>query len=124
MDSKGIHTCLSNLISNAIDACLMSDTETPEIDFSFFEKEGVICYEVKDNGCGMDYDIKKKIFTNFFTTKGSGQGTGLGLLTTRKIVQEHGGTISFTSSPGTGSVFRIELVRHRLPVPQKKDTVS
>ena len=124
MDSKGIHTCLANLISNAIDACMMSDTKNPEIVFSFFEKEGVICYEIKDNGCGMDYDIKKKIFTNFFTTKGSGQGTGLGLLTTRKIVQEHGGTISFTSSPGTGSVFRIELTRHRLPVPQREDKQS
>lgn len=124
MDPKGIHTCLANLISNAIDACLMSDTEHPEIAFSLFEKKGIICYEIKDNGCGMDYDIKKKIFTNFFTTKGSGQGTGLGLLTTRKIIQEHGGTISFTSSPGVGSVFRIELPRHRLPVPQAEDKQS
>ncbi len=121
MDPKGIHTCLANLISNAIDACLMSDTKNPEIVFSFFEKKGIICYEIKDNGCGMDYDIKKKIFTNFFTTKGSGQGTGLGLLTTRKIVQEHGGKISFTSSPGVGSVFRVELSRRRLPVPKEED---
>ena len=124
MDPEGMHTCLANLISNAIDACLMSDTEHPEIVFSLFEKKGIICYEIRDNGCGMDYDIKKKIFTNFFTTKGSGQGTGLGLLTTRKIVQEHGGTISFTSSPGEGSVFTIELPRHRLPVPQAEDKQS
>jgi signal transduction histidine kinase len=64
----------------------------------------------------MDYEIKKKAFTTFFTTKGSG-GTGLGLLLTRKIVQEHGGKISFESSPGQGTTFRLEFPRDRLPAP-------
>jgi signal transduction histidine kinase len=54
------------------------------------------------------------VFTNFFSTKGSGKGTGLGLLTTRKIVQEHGGKVSFESTKGKGSVFRLELPRSRL----------
>ena len=67
-----------------------------------------------DTGCGMDYDIKRKVFTTFFTTKGLG-GTGLGLLVTRKIVQGHGGHIEVESAPGHGSTFRIELPRHRLP---------
>jgi signal transduction histidine kinase len=53
------------------------------------------------------------VFTTFFTTKG-GKGTGLGLLTTRKIVQEHGGRIEVESSPGQGSMFRIRLPRKRL----------
>jgi signal transduction histidine kinase len=123
MDPQGIHTCLANLISNAIDACLMSDTKKPTITFSLFEKNHTICYEVKDNGCGMDYEVKKKIFTNFFTTKGSGQGTGLGLLTTRKIVQEHGGKITFRSTLGKGSVFRIEFPRSRLPLPDGKNNL-
>ena len=116
LDPQGIHTCIANLISNAVDACLMSDTKKPTIIFSLFEKDGVICYEIKDNGCGMDYEVKRKIFTNFFTTKGSSQGTGLGLLTTRKIVQEHGGKISFQSTLGKGSVFRMEFPRNRLPL--------
>ena len=116
MDARGIHTCIANLVSNAIDACLVSDAESPTVEFFLFEKKGVICYEVKDNGCGMDYEVKKKIFTNFFTTKGSGQGTGLGLLTTRKIVQEHGGKISCKSTLGKGSAFRIEFPRSRLPL--------
>ena len=120
MDPQGIHTCLANLISNAVDACLMSDTKDPTIIFSLFEKNGTICYEIKDNGCGMSYDVKKKIFTNFFTTKGSGQGTGLGLLTTRKIVQEHGGKISFKSTLDKGSVFRLEFPRSRLSLLEKK----
>jgi len=120
MDPQGIHTCIANLISNAIDACLMSDTKDPTIVFSLFEKNGTICYEIKDNGCGMDYDVKRKIFTNFFTTKGSGQGTGLGLLTTKKIVQEHGGKVTFQSTQGKGSVFRLEFPRSRLPLPEEK----
>lgn len=121
MDPQAIHTCICNLISNAIDACLMSDTRPSTIMFILFEKNDIICYGVKDNGCGMDYEVKKKIFTSFFTTKGSGQGTGLGLLTTRKIVQEHGGKIFFQSSPGKGSVFRLEFPRGRLPIPKAQE---
>ena len=71
---------------------------------------------VEDNGCGMDYEIKRKVFTSFFTTKGT-KGTGLGLLVTKKIVQEHGGSVDIESTPGSGSVFRITLPRPRLPEP-------
>ena len=73
---------------------------------------------VADDGCGMDYEVKRRVFTTFFTTKGGG-GTGLGLLTTRKIIQEHGGRILLESKPGEGSIFRIELPRKRLPVLQE-----
>jgi signal transduction histidine kinase len=63
----------------------------------------------------MDAEIKKKVFTSFFSTKASGRGTGLGLLTTKKIVQEHGGRVSFDSTEGEGSTFRLEFPRARLP---------
>ena len=65
----------------------------------------------------MDSEISRKVFSKFFTTKGSDRGTGLGLLTTKKIVHQHGGRISFTSKEGEGSVFRIELPRTGLPRP-------
>ena len=68
-----------------------------------------------DNGIGMDSEIRKKVFTNFFSTKGSERGTGIGLLTTRKIVQQHGGSVSFVTTEGEGSVFRLEFPRDRLP---------
>ncbi len=42
------------------------------------EEDGVLIYEVADNGLGMDYEISKKVFSKFFTTKGSDRGTGLG----------------------------------------------
>ena len=79
-----------------------------------FEENGVIIYEVVDNGSGMDYEVKKKVFTTFFTTKGLG-GTGLGLLMTKKNIQEHGGKIEMESEKGEGTTFRIRLPRNRLP---------
>ncbi|MBW2218480.1 MAG: PAS domain-containing protein [Deltaproteobacteria bacterium] len=117
MDSEGIHECLTNLVGNAIDACRMSDdTKSCHVWVRTLEKDGTIIYEVIDDGCGMDYEVKQKVFTNFFTTKGLG-GTGLGLLMTKKIVQEHGGRIDLESEPGKGTTFRILLHRKRLPKP-------
>ena len=59
----------------------------------------------------MEAEVKEKVFTSFFTTKGLG-GTGLGLLVTKKIVREHGGRIELESEPGVGSCFRVELPRN------------
>jgi PAS domain S-box-containing protein len=115
MDAEGIHVCLSNLVSNAIDACEMSDKERNLIRVVTHEDEGSLVYEVTDDGCGMEYDVKRKVFTSYFSTKAAGRGTGLGLLTTRKLVQEHGGRVGFESSEGEGSTFRLEFPRDRLP---------
>lgn len=123
LDPDGMHTCLTNLVSNAIDACQMSDKDETHVVVHVHEEEGVLLFEVTDDGAGMDYDVKQKVFTTFFTTKG-GEGTGLGLLTTRKIVQQHGGAIEVESEPGRGSVFRVTLPRDRLPAPTESDPES
>lgn len=115
MDEEGIHACLTNLISNALDACEISDKPNRNVVLSSRDQDDTLFFEVADDGTGMDYEIKKKIFTGFFSTKGSGKGTGLGLLTTRKIIQEHGGKVSVVSSEGAGSIFRLEFPRDRLP---------
>ena len=116
LDEDGIYTCLANLVSNAIDACLLSSKECSyAVLIASREEAGSLVYEVRDNGHGMDYEISKNIFSKFFSTKGSDRGTGLGLLTTKKIVHQHGGKISFTSTEGVGSTFRIELPRSGLP---------
>ena len=114
LDQDGIHTCLTNLVSNAIDACQMSSKSGRTATMDVRDNKGVLIFEVSDDGCGMDYEVKKKVFTTFFTTKGA-EGTGLGLLTVRKIAQEHGGEITVESSPGEGSVFSLKLPRDRLP---------
>jgi PAS domain S-box-containing protein len=117
IDYESMHECLTNLVGNAIDACIISDkNDGLRVTVRAYEEDGSIVYEVSDNGCGMDYEIKKKVFTNFFTTKGLG-GTGLGLLMTKKIVHEHGGRIDYESEPGEGTLFRIRLPRNRLPKP-------
>ena len=103
-------------MSNAIDACQVSDKPGCRVTLRTVAEGETLGFEVVDTGCGMDYEVKKKIFTTFFTTKGEG-GTGLGLLLTRKIVQEHGGTILVDSHPGRGTRFAIRLPRARLPQP-------
>jgi len=121
LDSEGIHESLTNLVGNAIDACQMSDGEGGNhVTVRVFEEDDAIVFEVIDDGCGMDYEVKKKVFTNFFTSKGLG-GTGIGLLQTRKIIQEHGGSIEVESEPNQGSTFRVTLPRSRLPESAEAD---
>ena len=64
---------------------------------------------VKDNGPGIPLEIKDKIFQPFFTTKSTGEGTGLGLSLSYDIVKAHGGTIAVESTPNSGSEFIIHL---------------
>jgi signal transduction histidine kinase len=113
LDPKGIHRCLLSLVSNAIDACIYDEEEGKDYVVRVttrLESDGVLIFQVSDNGCGMNEEIRKKMFTSFFSTKGS-KGTGLGLLVTQKIVQEHGGTISVDLEPEKGSIFTIWLPR-------------
>jgi signal transduction histidine kinase len=119
MDEEGIHACLVNLVSNALDACETSDKPDPRITVRSREESGTLVLEVADTGTGIDYEIRKKVFTTFFSTKGAAKGTGLGLLTTRKVVQQHGGSVSFESTAGMGSVFRLKFPRDRLPKPRE-----
>jgi len=117
-DPEGLHVCLANLVSNAIDACLMSEKKECRVVLRAFETDGTVVFEVEDDGVGMDYEIKQKVFTNFFTTKGT-KGTGIGLLTTRKIVVQHEGEIAMESESGRGSVFRITFLREKLAAAMK-----
>lgn len=117
IDYESIHEAVSNFVTNAIDACLMTEEGRKcSILIGFREEMGELIYFVQDSGCGMDEATRKKIFTNFFTTKGD-NGTGIGLLMTKKLVQAHGGYIEVESEPGMGSTFSIHLPRKRLPNP-------
>ena len=64
---------------------------------------------VRDTGAGIPADLIDKIFDPFFTTKPVGEGTGLGLTISHKIVEEHGGSIDVKSEPGKGATFIITL---------------
>ncbi len=113
LDPEGIEACLTNLMSNAIDAVMMREEGPKRVVMRTLERDDELVFQVEDNGAGMDQEVKNKIFTTFFTTKG-GKGTGLGLLTTRKIVQEHGGRIEMNTQTDVGSTFTIRFPRKRL----------
>ncbi len=113
LDPQGLETCISNLLSNGIDAAAMRPEGGGQVTLRTSEQAGNLIFDVVDNGGGIDWEVRGKVFTTFFTTKGN-KGTGLGLLTTRKIVQEHGGRIDVESTPGEGATFRICLSRERL----------
>jgi len=66
-----------------------------------------VCFEIRDNGPGIQPDVRRDIFRPFFTTKASGSGLGLPL--SRKLINAHGGEIAVESAPGRGTTFRIRL---------------
>ena len=111
MDQPAIHACLSNLVSNSLDACVWDPDDRKAHRIVLTARPSVaggVVFEVSDNGMGISEEDQKKIMSAFFTTKGI-RGTGLGLLLTRKTVLEHGGTISFNSTQGQGATFFIEI---------------
>jgi signal transduction histidine kinase len=117
LDEEGIHRVLVNMISNAIDACVYDEdtskawevTVKSRLETDTESGENIV-FEISDNGCGMTDEVKARLFTKFFSTK-AGRGTGLGLLITEKIVQEHGGDISVESEAGQGTTFFVRLKR-------------
>jgi two-component system, NtrC family, sensor kinase len=67
---------------------------------------------IRDNGTGIPDEVKEKIFNPFFTTKPSGEGTGLGLSMSHDIiVKQHGGSIDVETAPGSFTEFKIVLPR-------------
>lgn len=114
LDSEAIGRCLHNLVTNAIDACL-DETDSPDtgdpkkVTIRTLPAPGwAVAYHIEDTGVGMDMETRQKIFQGFFSTKGS-RGTGIGLMTTRKTVEKHGGDIQVDTEAGKGSRFRIFL---------------
>ncbi|MFB2876191.1 ATP-binding protein [Floridanema aerugineum] len=87
----------TNLIDNAIDA--MDGKGVLEITTG--QRDRFVKVDITDSGSGIPPEIQSRIFEPFFTTKSVGHGSGLGLETTRRIVENrHHGTISFESQPG------------------------
>jgi two-component system, NtrC family, sensor kinase len=109
---------LLNLISNGFYAAtrrkLQSGDETfePILRAATRNLGKTIQIRIRDNGTGIPADIREKIFNPFFTTKPTGEGTGLGLsMTYDIIVKQHGGTIEVEAKPGEFTEFIITLPR-------------
>ena len=110
LDREAFHGALLNLVLNAEQAMPSGGQLVIR---SYGTADGV-ALDLIDTGCGMDAATQAKVFETFFSTKRG--GSGLGLPTTRKIIEGHGGQIALQSEPGRGTQVTIKLpVLTRLP---------
>ena len=107
LECEGIHSCLLNLVTNAIEA-FPETTTGGQITVSSRDEVDSVLFKVEDTGKGMTKELQEQIFKYLYSTKGA-RGTGLGLAITQKIIHEHGGTIEVESEPGKGSSFTVVL---------------
>lgn len=107
-DPAHLDQIIVNLVLNARDATADADGRIA-IRLGHLATGGAPYLEVRDNGTGMTPLVKRRIFKAFFTTKPVGRGTGLGLVTVRRLMQGMGGTIKLTSKPGQGTSIRLQF---------------
>ncbi|MCH9010063.1 MAG: response regulator, partial [Chloroflexi bacterium] len=122
VDPGQIEQVLVNLVVNARDALpdggkiilttyIADENDLRSSSLSEGEEVEYIVLSVKDDGIGMDEEVKSHIFEPFYTTKAADKGTGLGLSTCFGIVKQAGGDIEVDSAPGKGTNFRVFLPR-------------
>jgi PAS domain S-box-containing protein len=126
-DATQIHQVLMNLATNAAHAMRISGgvmtigVAAVDIDETFVPKilnlqpGPYILLTIKDTGHGMDASVLERIFDPYFTTKGPGEGSGIGLAVVQGIVKSHGGAITVQSEPGKGTIFQVFLPRIEMP---------
>jgi PAS domain S-box-containing protein len=115
-DADAVSSALVNILENAVEACAANPNPPPEGRRVLFRVGGdadQVRFSVADTGPGMDRETREKLFTLFFSSKGSA-GTGIGLYIAGQVVRRHGGSVTVESSLGRGAVFTITLPR-RLP---------
>ena len=123
IDPSQIDQVLANLCVNARDAItgsghIVIKTENCSIDAHYSATKpydlrpgDYVKLSVTDDGCGMDEAVQRHIFEPFYTTKGTGSGTGLGLATVYGAVKQNDGFLTFYSESGQGTVFNVFLPR-------------
>ena len=99
---------LMNLCKNAFQAMEQSDKKELTVELAEMGTDQ-LCLRISDTGCGIPEDVQKKIFEPFYTTKGSRQGTGLGLSVVRNIIASVGGKIEVESRQGEGTTFLLMI---------------
>lgn len=107
IDQTGIHQAVLNLLSNALDA-VEPDAGVVTLRAGLDPAGDELRISVTDNGAGMNESTKRRLFQPFHSTKGL-KGTGLGLVVTKKIIDEHGGKITLDSAPGEGTTITLAL---------------
>ena len=113
-EQNRLEQVLINLLSNSLDA--LEEQAPPRViaveavrDSAEGGGRPMTAISVSDNGSGMDEATRARLFEPFFTTKESGAGLGLGLVISRDILTEFGGTIEIVSTQGRGTCFRLRI---------------
>lgn len=105
-NSQELKQVALNLITNALSSVEVGGN----VEIRLFLENGNVVFQVADDGCGMDDEVKQHLFEPFYTRRRDGQGTGLGLSISYQIIQDHGGDIvPFSAGPGKGSSFVVRL---------------
>ena len=107
VDKDQMVQVLNNLIKNAIQSFQNRGHGIIQVTLENNEGKKGLIVSVKDDGCGIDPENKKRIFIPRFTTKSTGSGIGLSLV--KQIIENHGGEVSFSSKESEGSVFSFSI---------------
>ena len=105
IDPDQIQQVFLNLILNARDAMPNGGS----LDIAVKHIDGSVMMLFADTGCGIDPEVRDKVFDPFFSTKGPAKGTGLGLSICYSIIKDHGGTIEIDSGKDNGTRFTIKI---------------
>jgi signal transduction histidine kinase len=105
VDPNRLPQVFVNLLLNAAD----SMPEGGRLTITGRPEDGGVCIAFEDEGPGVPAELRERIFQPFFTTKGSGKGTGLGLAVSRRIIEGHGGTLSVWDAERGGARFEVRL---------------
>jgi len=111
LDPQGVRRVVLNLLTNAMDALAAQPPDPGPARIEMADNRdgfGQVIVSVSDNGPGLSPEARKHLFSGLFTSKGS-KGTGLGLLVSQKIVEEHGGTLDFANLADGGVRFTLAV---------------
>jgi PAS domain S-box-containing protein len=115
LDIRSFQAALINIVENGLDACRVDHQKKEHaVHLRLFADGEDAVIEVEDNGIGMDCETREKMFSLFFSSKGT-EGTGLGLFIANKVVEKHRGRIQVESRPGEGTRFTVRIPRARRP---------
>jgi signal transduction histidine kinase len=107
-DELQLFRAVQNLVSNAIQA-FPDNNGIVKVRCTSEADKAIV--EIQDNGCGIPEDKLETIFNPYFTTKEGTGGMGIGLFITKKVIENHGGSISIVNAPEGGAIARVELPR-------------
>lgn len=108
LDKAQFIRIITNLVKNAIQS--IPEKRTPVIDIYLFENSDNVIIKISDNGCGISEEIKDKVFEPKFTTKSSGMGLGLSIISS--IVKSFNGKIEFESKKDIGTTFSLTFPKN------------